>query len=323
MRLSTVVSTRLCRLYILFKRNNTYRETEGSFLIKAPLSFALNGELLYAKDINRHNELYGFSVKGLIRWINFDETKRKKDMSKETLRVHSYESMGTVDGPGLRFIIFLQGCNFRCLYCANPDTIDFTGGDEVTLDELFRMVEGVGGFFGKRGGVTFSGGEPTAQAKALVPLIKRFKAAGIHTCIDSNGSIWNSDVEELMTLVDLVLLDVKQIDTTKHKALTGTGVERTLALASWMESHSKPFWLRYVLVPGVSGDREDITKLGEALGSYSMIERVEVLPYHRLGVHKYEVMNIEYKLAETRENTPEELAEAISIFESKFTCPVF
>lgn len=239
------------------------------------------------------------------------------------LRVHSYESMGTVDGPGIRFIIFLQGCNFRCLYCANPDTINPTEGREVSDDELFDMVMGVRQFFGRRGGVTFSGGEPTFQAARLIPLVERFKRAGIHVCIDSNGGVWNSDVERLLELVDLVLLDVKQANSERHRELTGQGVEKTLAMARWLEDHSTPFWLRYVLVPGISNDREDMALLGATLGGYKMVERVEILPYHRLGVHKYEVMGMEYKLQDTRENTPEEVEEAQELFKGYFSCDVF
>ena len=223
------------------------------------------------------------------------------------LRVHSYESMGTVDGPGLRFVIFLQGCNFRCLYCANPDTIEVGKGMEVSENELFEMINNTRSFFGKRGGVTFSGGEPLLQAKELIPLFKKFKSVGINTCIDTNGSVWNNNVEELLKLADLVLLDVKQINTTKHKLLTSQSNEQTLKTASWLEAHNKPFWLRYVLVPTISDEREDIEQLGRRLGEYKMIQRVEVLPYHRLGVHKYEVLGMEYKLSDIKENTPENL----------------
>ena len=125
-----------------------------------------------------------------------------------TINVHSYESMGTFDGPGLRLVVFLQGCNFRCLYCANPDTIAGKGGTPTPPEEIVRMAMSQRPFFGKRGGVTFSGGEPTFQAKALVPLVRELKEKGIHVCIDSNGGIWNEEVEELFKLTDLVLLDI-------------------------------------------------------------------------------------------------------------------
>ncbi len=238
------------------------------------------------------------------------------------LKIHSYESMGTLDGPGLRFVIFLQGCNFRCLYCANPDTIEFKGAKEISDDEIFCMVSDMKPFFGRKGGVTFSGGEPTLQAKELLPLVERFKKAGIHTCIDTNGSIWNEDVEKLYQAVDLVLLDVKQIDASKHLSLTAKSNEQTLLTAKWMEDNAHPFWLRYVLVPGLSNDPGDISKLGESLGGYKMIERVEVLPYHRLGVHKYEARGLEYKLPEIKENSKEELAETACLMGKYFNCVV-
>ena len=134
------------------------------------------------------------------------------------IKVHSYESMGTFDGPGLRLVVFLQGCNFRCLYCANPDTIDACGGTPTSPDEILRMAVDQKPFYGRRGGVTFSGGEPTFQAAALAPLVRRLREAGIHVCIDTNGSIWNPAVEELLGLADLILLDVKQADPERHLA---------------------------------------------------------------------------------------------------------
>ena len=189
------------------------------------------------------------------------------------LRVHSYESMGTYDGPGLRFVVFLQGCNFRCLYCANPDTIELKGSaEETSVEHIVEMAVSEKPFFGKRGGVTFSGGEPTFQAKALVPLVKRLHEQGIHVCLDTNGSIWNSDVEELLSIVDLVMLDVKQVNPERHKTLTERSNEQTLRTAEWLERNNKPFWLRYVLVPGYSDSEADIRALGEHLGGFKMVE---------------------------------------------------
>lgn len=234
------------------------------------------------------------------------------------IRVHSYESMGTFDGPGLRFVVFLQGCNFRCRYCANPDTIDGKGGKETSFDYIVEQAVSMKPFFGKRGGVTFSGGEPTFQARALLPLVERLKEAGLHVCLDSNGSIWNEAVEALLRRVDLVLLDVKQIDPARHEALTRHSNEQTLRTAAWMEANGRPFWLRYVLVPGISDSQDDIRRLGETLGHYKMIERVEILPYHTLGVHKYEAMGWEYELKGVKENTPEQITAAERLFKEYF-----
>ena len=237
------------------------------------------------------------------------------------LRVHSYESMGTFDGPGLRLVVFLQGCNFRCLYCANPDTIDVKGeSKETSVDEITRMAMSQRPFFGKKGGVTFSGGEPTFQAKELIPVVKRLKELGIHVCLDSNGGIWNEHVEELLGLVDLVLLDVKQFNPEKHLGLTERKNEQTLKTAEWLEKNGKPFWMRYVLVPGISNAEEDIRALGEHFKDYQMIQRIEILPYHTLGVHKYEAMGKEYKLQGVKENTPAQLDAAKELFDEYFDC---
>lgn len=237
------------------------------------------------------------------------------------IRVHSYESLGTFDGPGLRLVIFLQGCNFRCLYCANPDTIDPKGeSKETDIEDIVRQAMSEKAFFGKKGGVTFSGGEPTFQAKALVPLVKRLKEQGIHVCIDTNGSIWNSDVEELLSIVDLVLLDVKQFNPERHNTLTARSNEQTLKTAKWLQENSRPFWLRYVLVQGYSAFEEDIRALGEHFRGYDMIKRVEVLPYHTLGAHKYEPLGMEYKLKGVKENTPEQLDAARALFDEYFDC---
>ena len=185
------------------------------------------------------------------------------------IRVHSYESMGTFDGPGLRLVVFLQGCNFRCLYCANPDTIDTKGeSTETAIDEIVRMAVSQKAFFGKKGGVTFSGGEPTLQAKALIPLFQRLKEQNIHICIDTNGSIWNEEVEELLKWTDLVLLDIKEFNNVRHRQLTERSNEQTIRTAEWLEKNGKPFWLRYVLVPGYSSFEEDIRALGEHFKNY-------------------------------------------------------
>ncbi len=237
------------------------------------------------------------------------------------IRVHSYESLGTYDGPGIRLVVFLQGCNFRCLYCANPDTIDSRGESKETRPEdILKMAVNEKPFFGKKGGITFSGGEPTFQAKALIPLFEMLKDADIHICVDTNGGIWNNDVEKLFSLTDLVLLDVKEFNDTRHKALTSRSNVQTLKTAAWLEENGKPFWLRYVLVPGYSAFDSDIKSLGNHFKHYSMIERVEILPYHTLGVHKYEAMQMDYKLKDVRLNTQEELDATRALFEKYFRC---
>ena len=236
------------------------------------------------------------------------------------IKVHSYESMGTYDGPGLRLVVFLQGCPFRCLYCANPDTIAFDGGTATEPEHIINMAVNQKPFFGKRGGVTFSGGEPTAQAKDLIPVVKGLKEQGIHICIDTNGGIWNPAVEELLKEIDLVLLDVKQINPERHLNLTERSNEQTLKTAQWLEANERPFWLRYVLVPGISDFEEDIRAFGEFFKDFKMLQRVEILPYHTLGIHKYETMGQEYKLKDTKTNTPEQLDRALALFKEYFDC---
>ncbi len=237
----------------------------------------------------------------------------------EKLKVHSYESLGTFDGPGLRYVVFLQGCPFRCLYCANPDTIDAVGESrETSIDYIVEQAVSMKPFFGRHGGVTFSGGEPTVQAAALIPLVERLKAAGIHVCLDSNGGVWNAEVERLLGLADLVLLDVKQFNPARHLQLTGRENTQTLRTAEWLEQHGHPFWLRYVLVPGWSDFEEDMRALGEHFKGYRQLQRVEILPYHTLGVHKYEAMGQEYQLKNVKENTPEQLERAKAILDEYF-----
>ena len=238
------------------------------------------------------------------------------------IRVHSYESMGTYDGPGLRLVVFLQGCPFKCLYCANPDTIAFEGGEMTEVEHIVKMAVSQKPFFGRRGGITFSGGEPTMQAKELLPLYARLKEEDIHICIDTNGGGWNSDIEELFRQTDLVLLDCKQFNDARHKELTGRSNEQTLKTAKWLEDNEKPFWLRYVLVPGISDFEEDIRALGEHFKGYKMLQRVEILPYHTLGIHKYETMGQEYQLKDTKTNTPEQLDRAMALFNEYFDCAV-
>ena len=228
--------------------------------------------------------------------------------------------MGTYDGPGLRLVVFLQGCPFRCLYCANPDTISFEGGTPTEAGHIVNMAVSQKPFFGKKGGVTFSGGEPTAQAKELIPLVDMLHAQGINVCLDTNGGMWNADIEELLTKTDLVLLDIKQMNPDRHDSLTGRSNAQTLKTAKWLEDNGKPFWIRYVLVPGISDFEEDIRALGEHFKDYRMVGRVEILPYHTLGMHKYESMGLDYALKETKTNTPEQIDKAKKLFDEYFDC---
>jgi pyruvate formate lyase activating enzyme len=226
--------------------------------------------------------------------------------------------MGTFDGPGLRLVVFLQGCNFKCLYCANPDTITPKGGTPTDIEEIVRMAVNQKSFFGKKGGVTVSGGEPTLQAKSLIPLFKRLKEENINICIDSNGSIFNNDVIELLKYVDLVLLDVKHINADWHHKITSHKNDNTLKMAKYLEDNGIKMWIRYVLVPGYSDQEEYMKSLGEHFKDFKNVERLEILPYHTLGKHKYEHLNMKYQLEGVPDNTPEQLKLAKSILDPYF-----
>jgi pyruvate formate lyase activating enzyme len=238
--------------------------------------------------------------------------------TESIIRVHSYESMGTYDGPGLRLVVFLQGCNFKCLYCANPDTLPLDGGEATTPQKIVQMALNQKPFFGKRGGITFSGGEPTLQAAALIPLFRELKQKGIHICLDTNGSIRTQEAEELFRLSDLILLDVKEFNETRHRTLTGRSNSPTLATASWLEAQGKPMWLRYVLVPGYSDFTEDMEALCQHFKDFRMVERLEILPYHTFGVHKYAALGQPYPLEGVKENTSEQIEAARELFARHF-----
>lgn len=236
------------------------------------------------------------------------------------LRVHSFESMGTFDGPGLRLVVFLQGCNFRCLYCANPDTIAPTSERTKFLpgDEVLRRAISEKAFFGRRGGITFSGGEPSLQAQALIPLCEELKRNGIHICLDTNGSVWNEYTKTLFGLVDMVLLDCKQPDSERHQVITGRTNEQTMKTAEFLAEINKPVRLRYVVVPGYSDAPADIEALGRIFSRFSNIDRVEVLPYHTYGKHKYEALGWEYKLEGVKEPPSEEIDRIVKRLEEFF-----
>lgn len=219
-----------------------------------------------------------------------------------TGRIHSFESFGTVDGPGIRFVIFLQGCPLRCKYCHNPDTWGF-GGKEYDVETVCSQALRYRNYFGDKGGVTVTGGEPLLQIDFVIELFKRLKAEGIHTCIDTSGFMFNADNlesvrkhEELLTVTDLFLLDVKHIDDAKHTELTGKSNKNTLAFAKFLDEHKKPIWIRHVLVPEHTDEDGALYELKKFIDSLSCVEKVEVLPYHTMGVVKYENLGLDYPL---------------------------
>lgn len=232
------------------------------------------------------------------------------------IRLHSIESLGTYDGPGVRLVLFTQGCNFKCKYCANPDTIDKKGESRLyEYEELMRMARSQQPFFGKKGGITMSGGEPLMQAKAIVPFFKQLKEEGLNTCIDTNGSFLTEDVKELLTHTDLVLLDIKEIDEQAHINIASASNRATLRMAEYLHQINKPVWARYVLVPGYTDSEAHLHALGKFLQPMENIEKLEIQPYHKLGVHKYESLGWKYELNDITTNTPEQLQKAKDILD--------
>lgn len=234
------------------------------------------------------------------------------------LKVHSIETFGTFEGPGIRLVIFLQGCNIRCLYCHNPDLINCKGGKEMSVKEIIKIAEGQKDYFGTEGGITVSGGEPTLQTPELIKLFKEAKKKKINTALDTNGTIVNEKVKKLYEYSDLILLDVKHIDDEEHKKLTGFSNKNTLFMAEYREKTKKPMWLRYVLVPGMNDSEKYLEAWGEHFKDYKYIERVEILPYHTLGVYKYKELGIKYSLENLLPPTKETILKAETIFKKYF-----
>ncbi|MCB9426892.1 MAG: pyruvate formate lyase-activating protein [Flavobacteriales bacterium] len=244
----------------------------------------------------------------------------ENSQTKQTLRVHSIESFGTHDGPGIRMVVFLQGCKLKCQYCHNPDTLDTQGGKDYAIDDLVKRAVNMKPYFGKDGGVTVSGGEPMLQATELITFFKKLKDEGIHTNIDTNGRILNHPAIELLdNYADLVMLDIKSMTEEGYQRITGQkNKETTFNFAQHREASGKKMWLRYVLIPEVTGTTEQLHALGDYFKDYKTIERIEILPYHTLGVHKWEALGWDYELKDARENTQEELEEAESILRQYF-----
>lgn len=216
--------------------------------------------------------------------------------------IHSTESFGAADGPGVRFIVFMQGCHMRCRYCHNPDTWKMDGGDEVTADEILKRALRFKPYWGKDGGITISGGEPLLQIEFVIELFKKAKELGINTCIDTAGNPFTkedpffSKFEELMKYTDLLLLDLKEINPTRHKDLTGFDNSNIIEMAKYLSEINKPVWIRHVLVPEHSDFDEDLDALGDFIDTLSNVDRVEILPYHTLGKFKWENLGIPYTL---------------------------
>ncbi len=242
----------------------------------------------------------------------------EKEVKRDLLNIHSIESFGTFDGPGIRYVLFLQGCPFKCLYCANPDTMKFEDGKEYRIADVVKEAMNMKSYYTNGGGVTVSGGEPCCQAKKLISLFEQLKIEGIHTALDTNGHVMNQYVKNLLELTDLVLLDVKHINDSMHEIVTGKSNHKTLEFANYLREIEKPTWLRYVLVPGLTDKPEHLHELGEYFKDFKNVEKLEIQPYHTLGEHKWEHLGMDYPLKGTPVNTKDQLDKAKEIFEQYF-----
>ena len=238
-------------------------------------------------------------------------------------RVHSIETFGTVDGPGIRFIVFMQGCPLRCKYCHNRDTWDAKGGKEYTTDELITEVLKYSSYMKfSGGGLTVSGGEATLQPEFVAELFAKAKKNGIHTCLDTSGFVDIDKIDPILDNTDLVLLDLKHMIDDKAKDLTGVTIQKTLKLAKHLDERNIPVWIRHVLVPGITDDRENLEALGKFVSTLNNVDRLELLPYHTIGVHKWESMGIEYELKGVPDATPEDIKKASQVLK-EFGVEVF
>ncbi len=218
--------------------------------------------------------------------------------------IHSYETMGTVDGPGMRFVLFLTGCPLRCQYCHNPDTWQLKNGNLVRVDEVMDEIGKYTDFLiDSGGGVTISGGEPLFQPRFLSNILRRCKQIGLHTAVDTSGFLGRRMTDPMLADTDLVLLDIKSSVPDVYKAVTGANVEPTLEFARRLDADGTPVWIRYVLVPGLTDDFDNVEGVAGFVATLANVERVEILPFHKMGEHKWETLNLEYRLKNTEPPT--------------------
>lgn len=235
--------------------------------------------------------------------------------------VHSIESFGTVDGPGVRLVVFLQGCPLRCQFCHNPDTWQPKIGNKMTDDVIIEKYERNRPFL-KSGGITVTGGEPLLQIDFVTSLFKKAKQNNIHTCLDSSGITFTNNnkekFDELMKYTDIILLDIKQVDDEKHRLLTGLSNRNVLNFARYLSDINKPVWIRHVLINGLTNNEKDLTLLGELIADLRNVKAIDILPFHQFGKSKYENLNIEYPLKDKEETTKEEATKARAIVLNAF-----
>ena len=244
------------------------------------------------------------------------------------LFVHSFESFGSVDGPGIRFIVFVQGCAMRCAYCHNPDTWSRQGGEPWEVTDILDRAERYREYWGEKGGITVSGGEALLQAQAVAELFEEAHRRGINTCLDTSGFIPPSltggdgggSLDRLLAATDTVLLDIKHIGPARHKALTGQDNAGILALARRLSDLGIKTWIRHVLVPGYTDDEPSLRALADFVRTLTNIERIEVLPYHTMGKYKWEKLGIPYRLEGVEPPTHADVERAEKILREGGSC---
>lgn len=238
----------------------------------------------------------------------------KQEKIEYYAKVHSIESFGTVDGPGIRFVLFLQGCSLKCKYCHNRDTWDIQGGSFKSLNEIFEKILRYKSYICPNGGVTITGGEPLLQQDFLIELFTKLKKEKIHTCIDTSGMVVLTDkIKQLIHLTDLFLLDIKHINPKKCMELVGISNERELAFARYLSENNKHMWLRQVLIPGITDDEQDLIKLKEFIKTLKTVDKFELLPYHNMGKYKWEELGKKYELDNIRPATQKDVDRAKKI----------
>lgn len=230
-------------------------------------------------------------------------------------RIHSLESFGTVDGPGIRFVVFLQGCPLRCQFCHNPDTWDAEKGKEYTPEQLAEEIIKYKSYMDfSGGGVTFTGGEPLLQAEFVLEVCKIIKEKGINVAIDTSGFVWNSKVKEVLEYADIVLLDIKNFDPHTYKVITGVSLAPTLQFLDYLREKNVNTWVRYVLVPGLSDNLDKVEELSAYLDNYPNVSKIELLGFHKMGEYKWKELGLEYKLTNTKEPSADLIKTVKDIF---------
>ena len=223
-------------------------------------------------------------------------------------RIHSFETFGAVDGPGIRFVVFFQGCTLRCLYCHNPDTWDREGGRDITAEELVIQIKRYKNFI-KSGGVTLSGGEPLLQSEFAEEVLRLCKINGFHTAIDTSGIIPLAVCKGATDQADMLLLDIKAIDSGLAKDITGADNENAIKLLGYCEEQNTPVWIRHVLLPGWTLNTEQAHRMGSFLKDFKCVEKVELLPFHKIGEYKWQNLELDYKLTEVQPPEAEQVEE--------------